>query len=138
MTSVGFGSLPRGLVFLTPKNPKYLSAQYLLYLLLCDKTFPGETQHTCLFTPDKEPITDQNTETTKVQLGEPVSFIRVAYRNMGRDFLIGAEMTYRQLHHQSPPHLFYSLITPTLIYSLRNRDMKEALLRVLRKKKICL
>lgn len=69
MTLVGFGSLPRGLVFLTPRNPMYLSAQYL-YSLLCDKTFPGETQHTCLLTPDKKPIRDQNKEATEVQLGE--------------------------------------------------------------------
>nr|XP_048294221.1 olfactory receptor 1468-like [Myodes glareolus] len=37
--------------------------------------------------------------------------------------------------------MMYTVVTPMMnpfIYSLRNRDMKEALLRVLRKKKICL
>ena len=30
-----------------------------------------------LFTPDKEPGREQNTDTVKVQLGEPMSFINV-------------------------------------------------------------
>lgn len=80
----------------------YLSAQYLLYSLLCDKIFPGETQHMCLLTPDKEPITDQNTETTKVQLGEVWVLLGVPYLNISDALLTGAEMTQRQLYHQSP------------------------------------
>lgn len=32
-----------------------------------------------------------------------VSFIGIAYRNMGKKFLIGAEMAQRQLNYQSPP-----------------------------------
>jgi len=47
-----------------------------------DKTFPGEMQYTCLLTPDKVPTADRSTDTTKGQL-EPMSFIGVAYRNVG-------------------------------------------------------
>jgi hypothetical protein len=50
-------------------------------------------------TPNRDPTTDQSTNTTKVQLGEPMSFIGVASRNMGERLLTGAEMTQRQLHH---------------------------------------
>lgn len=39
----------------------------------------------------------------KVQLGEPVSFIGVIYRNMGEGLLKGAEMSQRQVRHQSLP-----------------------------------
>ena len=53
----------------------------------------------------KEPRTDQSAHTTKVLLGEPISFIGVTYRNMGEGLLTGAEMTQRQLHHQSPPSM---------------------------------
>ena len=49
-------------------------------------------QHTCLLTTDRELLTVQSTNTTKVQLGEPVSFIGVTYRNMGEGLLMGAEM----------------------------------------------
>jgi hypothetical protein len=37
----------------------------------------------CLLTSDREPTTDQSMNTTKVQLGDPMSFIGVTYRNMG-------------------------------------------------------
>ena len=50
--------------------------------------FPRETQHTCLLTTDKEPMMGQSKDTTKVQLGEPMSFIGVTYF-IG---VIGAEM----------------------------------------------
>lgn len=50
---------------------------------LNNKTFLGETQHPHLLTPDRKPTTDQSTNTTKDQLGEPKSFIGVSYRNMG-------------------------------------------------------
>ena len=43
-------------------------------MLLCDKTFPGEMQHTCLLTPDKDPTTDQSTNSNKVHLGEPMRY----------------------------------------------------------------
>ena len=66
------------------------------------KTFPGEKQYICLLTSEWNPTTDQSTDTTKVQLGEPMSFIGVTYRNMGEELLIGTEMTQRQLHHQGP------------------------------------
>lgn len=36
-------------------------------------------------------MTDQNTNTIKVQYGEPVSYIGVAYNNTGDGFLTGAE-----------------------------------------------
>lgn len=70
------------------------------------QTFPGEIQHTYLFTPDREPMTDQNTDATKVQLGEPMNCIGVTgiyYRNVGESLFTGAEMTQRQLPHQSLP-----------------------------------
>ena len=44
--------------------------------------FPRGEATSCLFTPDREPITDQSLGTTEVQLGEPVSFISVTYRSM--------------------------------------------------------
>ena len=60
---------------------------------MCDRT---------LFTLDKEPRTDQSAHTTEVLHGEPISFIGVTYRNMGEGLITGAEMTQRQLYHQSP------------------------------------
>jgi hypothetical protein len=51
----------------------------------------------------KEPRTDQPAHTTKVLLGELISFIGVAYRNMGEGLLTGTEMTQKQLHRQSLP-----------------------------------
>lgn len=55
--------------------------------LLFEKTFPEETQHTCLLTPEREPTI--RTEPTKAWLGEPMSFIGVIYRNMGERLLWG-------------------------------------------------
>lgn len=66
------------------------------------KNFLGE-QHIHLLTPDMEPTIDQTTDATKVQFGEPMSFIRVTYKNMVEMLRIRGEMTQRQLHHQSPP-----------------------------------
>ena len=40
-------------------------------------------------------------DTTKVQLGEPMSFIEATYRNIGQELLTRAEMTQRQLYHPS-------------------------------------
>lgn len=48
-------------------------------------------------------MTDQSRDTTKVELGEPMSFTGVIYRHMGEGLLTGAYMTQRQLHDQSPP-----------------------------------
>ena len=45
---------------------------------------------------------EQSTDTTKLQLSEPISFIGVTYRNMGVELLTRREMTQRQLHHQEP------------------------------------
>lgn len=45
--------------------------------MLCDKNIFGETY---LFTPGREPRTDQSIDIIKVQLGEPMSFIGVIYR----------------------------------------------------------
>ena len=70
--------------------------------MLCDKMFPGEAQHICLLFPARKLTTDQSTTITKVQLGESIHFIGVTYRNMGEGLLIGAELTKRQLLHQSP------------------------------------
>jgi hypothetical protein len=53
----------------------------------------------------KEPRTDQSAHTTKVLLGELISFIGVTYRNMGEGLLTGAEMTQKQLHRQSLPSM---------------------------------
>ena len=39
----------------------------------------------------KEPRTDQSAHTTKVLLGEPISFIGVTYRNMGEGLLTGED-----------------------------------------------
>lgn len=37
-------------------------------------------------------MTDQTMDTTKVQLGDPVSFIAIIYSHMGERLLTGAEM----------------------------------------------
>lgn len=53
--------------------------------MLYDKAFPEVTQHAAgLLTPDRDwdPMTEQSTGTTKVQLGEPVSLIGVIYRSI--------------------------------------------------------
>ena len=47
----------------------------------------------CLLTPDSEPTTDQSTNVTKVQLGEPMSFTGVTYRGMDERLLTGTERT---------------------------------------------
>lgn len=41
------------------------------------ETFPGETQHKLLLTPDREPKTSQINDYTRVQLDEPVSLFRL-------------------------------------------------------------
>lgn len=53
-------------------------------------------QHTHLLTPGREPRTEQSTDTTKIQLDEPMHFISAILRNMGNT---GEEITHRQLHH---------------------------------------
>lgn len=49
-------------------------------ILLCDKSFPGETH---LLIPDRERVTEQSTDTTKVLRREPMSFIGVTYGKFG-------------------------------------------------------
>jgi hypothetical protein len=44
-------------------------------------------------------MADQSTDITKVQLGEPKSFI---YRNMHERLETGGKMIQKWLHHQSP------------------------------------
>lgn len=39
-----------------------------------------------LLIPDREPTADRSTD-IRVQLGEPMDFIRVIYRNIGEGFL---------------------------------------------------
>ena len=45
--------------------------------------------NTCLLNPDGEATTNQNTDTSKVQLGEPVSFIGVTCSGMREDLFTG-------------------------------------------------
>lgn len=40
-------------------------------------------QYTSLVTSDREPMADQSTATIKVQHGEPMNFVWVAYSDMG-------------------------------------------------------
>ena len=59
--------------------------------LLYNKSFPEQELHTHLLMSDREPMTDQSTDRTNV--GEPMSFIGVTYRNFGDRLLIGANMS---------------------------------------------
>ena len=43
--------------------------------VLCDKTFPGEMQHTHLLPTDRNLVADQSMDTMKVQFGEPANCI---------------------------------------------------------------
>ena len=90
-------------------------------LLLCDKTLPGETLHTHLLTPARDFMADQSTYTTKTQLGEPMSFTGVTYRNMGERLLMEIcmrscfqEHKLRQKHQQSP--------TPAWVVDNKSRE----------------
>ena len=56
-----------------------------------------------LLTPGWESMIDRSIETTKVQRGEPVSFIGISNKNMGKGSLTETEMIQRQLCHQSLP-----------------------------------
>lgn len=49
--------------------------------LFCDKTFPGEDTTHISIHPYRECKTDQSMDTIKIQLGEPMDFIGVTYRN---------------------------------------------------------
>lgn len=41
--------------------------------------------------PVREPTTDQSTDITRIQLGEPMDFAMVIYNNMGEGLLTGTE-----------------------------------------------
>lgn len=58
--------------------PIIVSYRYIVIQLLCDRTWPGNMQHTHLHTQDKDPMTDQSTNVTEVQLGELISFTVVS------------------------------------------------------------
>lgn len=45
----------------------------------------------------------QSLESTKFQVGEPMSFMIITYRNTDGGLLTGAEITVSQVQHQSPP-----------------------------------
>ena len=49
-----------------------------------------------LLIPTRETTTDESTDTTKVKVDEPVSFMGVTYRrNMGEGLFTGAKMTQK-------------------------------------------
>lgn len=56
-------------------------------------TFSMEMVHTCILTQDRKPTTDQSTDITKVRHGEPMNFVGIVCRNMGKGLFIGAEIT---------------------------------------------
>ena len=45
--------------------------------MLCEETFLGAMQCIYLLTTDQEPMTDQGTDSTKVQVDGPISFIEL-------------------------------------------------------------
>lgn len=51
--------------------------------------------NTCIYspTPESKPLTGHSIDTTKIHLGEHMSFFGVIYRNMGEGILMGAEIT---------------------------------------------
>lgn len=57
--------------------------EYLLY----DRISLGRRSTHTSTNPQKESLTGQSTDVTKVQLGEPVHFIEVAYVNTGERYL---------------------------------------------------
>lgn len=74
------------------------SAEWSCYVTkLC-----SERHNTCLLAPDKDPMINQSTDTTKVPLSESVRFVEVTDRNVGEGLPTGSEMTQRLLC-QGPP-----------------------------------
>lgn len=92
-------------VFVTIKEPRltYYHQPYSLFEFLCtvvgDTVFGRCKQMTT--PPQREPITNQNADTTKIQLGEPMRLLQVTYRNVSDGLCTGREITQRQLHHKS-------------------------------------
>lgn len=73
--------LSKGVAYCT----KYLVNSVCVHFSVVGQTFPRETLHTDLLPTDRETTTDQKIDTTKVQLGEPMGFIRITYRHMDRE-----------------------------------------------------
>lgn len=48
--------------------------------------------HRHLLTNDRDPMADQSADSTRLQLGEPLSFIWVTYRNIGERVTYSLEM----------------------------------------------
>lgn len=67
-----------------------------LMKLLCDKGFPGEMLHSSTH-PRYGAHGRLKFHSTEVQLGGPLNFIGVPYRNIGERFLTIAETTHTQL-----------------------------------------
>lgn len=59
---------------------------------MCVRNFSGETQHTHLLIPVKEPTTNKSTNTVEIQFVKSMIFIGVSYRNMMR-------VTYRSRNY---------------------------------------
>lgn len=57
-----------------------------IYVYCCVTTFPGETQYTHLFIPDREASINQSMYTTKIQLDKPICFIGAVYWSVVRDY----------------------------------------------------
>lgn len=82
---------------------KVLMAERFGHHKKCDKTFLGNS-NTHTYSPQTGWMgTDQSRDTAKVQLCEPVSFIWVTYSRVSEGLPTEADMTQRQLNHQSPP-----------------------------------
>ena len=60
---------------------------------MCDNPFPREMECTCLFPAHKESMTCQSADSTKVHVGEPMSFIGVTDRDVDEKVLARTEMT---------------------------------------------
>lgn len=50
----------------------------------------------------------QSKDITKVQLGRPMSFIRVTYKNVCKGLLVGVERTQRKLNYQKPTQICWT------------------------------
>lgn len=79
---------------LNPENLKRLEG------LLCDHLSWEDTIYVSTHS-----TTDQSTDSTIVQHGEPMSFIGATCKSMGQGLLTGVEMTRRQLHYQGHPSM---------------------------------
>lgn len=74
-----------------------------IYQILCDKTFPGESQHIHIYLSDREPMTDHSMDTTKAQLGKPMNSFGITYINMDEGLLKVAEMTQKVVSPKPTP-----------------------------------